>query len=129
MITLSHVMKANAASCIGFGTTFLLATEGVINFLSVDKQAPSMVFTVLGIGLLLNGLHLVWVSFKVMPSKPLVLYFSFGDYIWVLATLYLLLAGIWITTAQGVATALLVSLMVATFGVLQMIKRKAMGHC
>jgi len=63
-------------------------------------------------------------SLKVMPSKHLVIYFSIGDYLWVLGTSYLLVVGIWITTPIGIAVTLLVSGMVGSFGLLQMIKQK-----
>lgn len=129
MFTLSNIMKANAISCIGFGVTFFFLPEEVRNFLSTNKQAPSIVFTFLGIGLFINGLHLIWASFKPIPSKILVLYFSIGDYIWVLSASYLLLVGMWITTPIGITITLLVSGMVGTFGLLQMIKRKEMGNC
>jgi len=122
-------MKANAFSCIGFGITFFFLPEEVRVFLSTNNQAPSIVFTVLGIGLFLNGLHLIWASLKLMPSKHLVTYFSICDYIWVLGTSYLLVVGMWITTPMGIAVTLLVSSMVGIFGLLQMIKRKEMGNC
>ena len=129
MITLSNVMKANAFSCIGFGFTFFFLPEEVRNFLSVNNQAPNIVFSVLGIILFFNGLHLIWASLKLIPSKHLVIYFSVGDYIWVLGTSYLLVAGIWITTPMGIAVTLLVSCMVGIFGLLQMIKRKEEENC
>jgi len=129
MITLSNIMKANAISCIGFGVTFLFLPEEVRQFLSANNQAPSIVFTVLGMGLFLNGLHLIWASLKPMPNKYLVIYFSIGDYIWVLSTSYLLVVGMWITSPMGIIVTLLVSGMVGIFGLLQMIKRKEMGNC
>jgi len=117
-------MKANAFSCIGFGFIFFFLPEEVRNFLSVNNQAPNLVLTVLSIALFFNGLHLLWASLKVMPSKHLVIYFSIGDYLWVLGTSYLLVVGIWITTPIGIAVTLLVSGMVGSFGLLQMIKQK-----
>lgn len=126
MFTLSSVMKANAVSCIGFGIVFFFLSEDVINFLTTSKQAPKGVISVLGFVLFFNGLHLIWASFKIMPSKLLVLYFSVGDFIWVISTSYLLLTGLWITTSKGIAMTIVVSLMVGLFGLLQMIKRKEM---
>lgn len=128
MITLSNVMKANAMSCIGFGIVFFFWPEEVGNFLSTDKQAPNIVLSILGIALFFNGLHLIWASAKSMPSKFLVLYFSISDYAWVLSTSYLLSFGIWISTPMGIVATLLVSAIVGTFGLLQMVKRKEMGN-
>jgi hypothetical protein len=121
-------MKANAVSCIGFGIVLFFLPEVVINFLSTSNQAPKVVTSVLGFALFFNGLHLIWASFKLMPSKLLVLYFSVGDFIWVISTSYLLLTGLWITTSKGIAVTLVVSLMVGFFGLLQMIKRKEVDN-
>ncbi len=128
MITLNHVMRANAVSCIVFGSIFLMRPSDINMFLSTDMQAPKRVLLLLGTGLIVNGLHLIWASLKPMPSKLLVLYFSIGDYIWVLASIILLLFGIWINTTAGVVTTLIVAAMVGIFGILQMLKRKEMGE-
>jgi len=126
MTTLSYVMKANAISCIVFGLIFLSIPSKVIMFLSADIQPPETVLLILGTGLIINGLHLTWASLKPMPSRALVIYFSIGDYIWVLGSISLILLGIWITTTAGVITTLVVSAMVGLFGILQMLKRKEM---
>ena len=128
MITLSNVMKANATSCIGFGAVFSLFFEEVSHFLSISKQAPNILFILLGLILIFNGLHLIWASLKYMPSKILVLYFSIGDYIWALATLYLILSETWITTPMGIVASLLVAAIVGVFGWLQMLTRKKMDN-
>jgi len=129
MFTLSNVMRVNATSCIGFGVIFSLLSEEVAHFLSISKQAPSIVFILLGLVLIFNAFHLIWASLKSMPSKFLVLYFSIGDYIWVLATLYLIFTEMWITTSTGIVAALLVAVIVGTLGWLQMLARKKMGNC
>jgi len=120
-------MRANAVSCVTFGLIFLVIPADVIMFLSTDIQVPKTVLLILGAGLIVNGLHLIWASLKPTPSKLLVLYFSVGDYIWVLASISLLLLGIWITTTVGVITTLIVSVMIGIFGILQMLKRKQIG--
>lgn len=127
MVTLNNVMKVNAISCIVFGLIFLIIPSKVIIFLGADIQAPKAILLILGIGLTVNGLHLIWASLKPMPSKALVLYFSLGDFIWVLGSISLVLFGIWINTTAGVITTLVVSAMVGLFGILQMIRRKEMG--
>jgi len=129
MITLKNVMRANAASCIIFALIFLFMPEAVASFLGGETPAPGWVFSLLGAILLFNGLHLIWVSTNPMPHKLWVLYFSFGDFLWVIATLILLVLGLWITTGVGIAASIVVAAVVGVFGVLQMVKRKAMGHC
>jgi len=113
-------MKANASSCIGFGGVLACFSESVAHFLSLNHPVPNIVLVLLGLVLIVNGLHLIWASFRTAPSKLLVLYFSAGDYIWVLITLYLIFTGMWITTSMGIVIALLVAAMVGTFGWLQM---------
>lgn len=127
MATLNTVMRANAVSCIGFGLTFLLLPSSVILFLSADMPVPETVLLCLGVGLLLNGLHLIWASLKPTPSKLLVLYFSIGDFIWVLVSIGLLFLGIWITSTEGMIVAAAVAAVVGLFGLFQLRARTAMG--
>lgn len=129
MITLKTVMRANAASCIIFALIFLLNPAATAAFLGGEIPAPDLVFLILGAVLMFNGLHLVWISSNPMPNKLWVLYFSFGDFLWVIATAVLLFSGIWITTGIGMIASILVAAVVGIFGVLQMIERKKMGHC
>jgi len=129
MITLKMVLKANATSCILFAMIFLSVPLKTALFLGGDEPAAEIVFSLLGAILLFNGLHLIWASFKPLPSKFLILYFSIGDFIWAILSFALLFFGIWITTTVGAILSILVALMVTTFGVLQMIKRKGMGNC
>lgn len=76
----------------------------------------------------MNGLHLLWASTIPIPNKNLILYFSIGDYIWVIASVGLMVSEVWITTTGGVLVASAVAVMVGVFGGLQMTSRKAMGH-
>lgn len=129
MITLKTVMRANAASCIIFALIFLLNPAATAAFLGGEIPAPDLVFLILGAVLMFNGLHLVWISSNPMPNKLWVLYFSFGDFLWVIATAVLLFSGIWLTTEIGMIASILVAAVVGVFGVLQMIERKKMGQC
>ncbi|MEO9276083.1 hypothetical protein ABFY09_14695 [Marinomonas sp. 5E14-1] len=129
MITLKNVMRANAASCIVFGLIFLFIPSAVAVFLGGEAPAPDWVFSLLGAVLLFNGLHLIWVSTNSMPNKLWILYFSFGDFLWVIATILLLVLGVWITEGVGILASIVVAAVVGAFGLLQMFKRKAMGNC
>lgn len=124
MVNLKNVMRLNATSCLIFGLVFVLMPESVAGFLAQENQAPSLVFTVLGFGLIVNGMHLLWAAARPVPSKLLVLYFSIGDFLWVVLTLGLVLAGVWITAPVGIVVSLLVAVFVGTFGILQMSKRE-----
>ena len=124
MFTLNNIMRANAISCIVFGLVFLLMPINVIVFLGTDSQLPEIVLQILAIGLIANGLHLIYESLAIIPRKAMVYYFSIGDFIWVIGSVVLLFFGNWITTSTGIAATLAVSIMVATFGLLQLLKSR-----
>ncbi|WP_293751664.1 hypothetical protein [uncultured Paraglaciecola sp.] len=124
MITLKTVLRMNATSCIIFAIIFLLMSTEVASFLGQNKAAPELLLLVLGLILLTNGLHILWVSWQLKPNKYLVLYFAVGDFIWVVASIILVSQGMWITTTLGIFISLLVAMMVGTFGVLQIMKNK-----
>ncbi|MGX9419052.1 hypothetical protein ACWU4D_17065 [Vibrio sp. WJH972] len=129
MLSLKNIMRANATSCLGFGALFALQPSLVATFLGGDFPAPALAIFTLGVLLIVNGLHLIWASRIPVPKKALVLYFSGGDYIWVIASLVLIISGCWITTTSGIVVASAVAALVGLFGVLQMTTRKAMGQC
>lgn len=129
MLSLKKIMRANATSCLAFGGLFALQPSLVANFLGGASPAPQSYILILGILLILNGLHLIWASRAPLPQKDLILYFSIGDYIWVIGSVGLIVSGMWITTPAGIMIASAVAVMVGLFGVLQMTSRKAMGHC
>ena len=128
MTNLKTIIFANAASCIGFGATFALFPSAIANFLG-SPPAPSWLMLGLGVMLIGNGILLVWHGKQKLPRKEAVMFFSFGDFAWVLATLVLIALGIWITTTAGIIAALAVAAMVGYFGVAQMVARKKLGSC
>ena len=128
MITLKAVLRANAASCIIFAAIFLLKPAGVASFLGGDTPAPEAVLLILGAILMFNGGHLLWASFKALPSKLLVLYFTAGDFLWVLASLGLVTMELWVTTEPGALATTLVAALIAVFGVLQIVKLRTLGQ-
>ena len=113
MITLNLVMRINALSCITFGLIFLAIPDQVSGFLATVSPAPVTILYILGVGLIINGLHLFWASRKVRPGKALVNYFSIGDFIWLLASIGLVAMEVWIDTAAGVLATLAVAFVVA----------------
>ena len=123
MCNLNAIMRANALSCILFGLIFASQPLVVSSFLSDSQPAPEWLVLLLGAVLIFNGLHLLWVAKKSSPAALWVLYFSVGDFLWVLGVALIILSGIWITTPVGLLAAIVVSIMVGTFGVMQFIKR------
>jgi hypothetical protein len=119
MVTLQTVLRMNASTCLGFGILFAVLPSSVAQFLSPTDSAPNWVFVVLGVGLILQGVHLLSASFQTMPSKGLILYFSIGDFAWTLASLLLMIMGLWITSPLALIYATLVALMVGLLGLMQ----------
>lgn len=128
MLSLQNLMRTNAASCITFGALFALQPDIIAAFLGADTPAPTMLILILGMVLMLNGLHLVWASKHPLPQKILIWYFSAGDYLWVIASIILMISKIWITTPAGIMAASAVAVMVGLLGVLQMRSRKALDE-
>jgi cytochrome bd-type quinol oxidase subunit 2 len=112
---ITKVLYANGSSCLLFGALFLAWPAGVARFLG---NPPVWLIAVLGAGLILNGLHLVWAARR-GPGRKELLHFTLGDGAWVAATLLLIASGLWITTTPGILAALACALPVGTFGVLQ----------
>src|SRR6056297_2415918 len=116
-MTLATVLRLNALSCLGFGALFLLAPVAVAQALGTP---PVWLVAALGAGLVGNGaLLLLSVRGGRVPRRAEVLFFSLGDAAWVVATLALILAGVWIVTPGGRVAALAVAVMVGALGVAQ----------
>lgn len=125
MVTLKQIMRANALSCIIFGFLFIVLPTDTALFLSTSNTVPTTALVILGVVLVANGAHLIWASLSQIPNKLLVMYFSFGDFLWVIASSYLIFSEMWITSEQGIAAASTVAVLVGVFGVLQMQKRSS----
>lgn len=126
MFTLKNILKANAASCIIFGLLFVLAPTEIVMYLGGDNPMPELFLLTLGAVLMVNGVHLTWAAFQDEPNKFLILYFSFGDFLWMIGTVVLITTSLWITTLAGIIASVFIAIMVTIFGVLQIIKRREM---
>lgn len=111
-MSLTTLLRLNALSCLGFGALFVLAPVMVADFLG---SVPVWLLTLLGAGLILNGLHLAWAARGAAPAT-LVRYFSLGDGLWVLGSLALVVAGLWVTTLWGIVATLAVAALVGALG-------------
>ncbi|MGB7320208.1 MAG: hypothetical protein WA822_06975 [Albidovulum sp.] len=113
---LKQVLRANAASCAFFGALFTFAGPATAEFAGTP---PIPLLRLLGAGLLINAAMLVWTSLRAQPARLSVLAFALGDAIWVAATVALLIAGLWVTTASGIIWAVGIAAFVGACGVLQ----------
>lgn len=123
MFGLNSILRANAASCLGFGILFAIKPVAVAAYLG-SPPAPDMLIFALGVILIANGAHLVWSSTRAAPARAEIYYFSGGDFAWVLATIGLILTGTWITTGNGIAASLVVAAVVGVFGTAQLVRQR-----
>ena len=119
MIMLTIVLRLNALSCLLFGSLFALQPGLVSTFLADTQPAPDWVILLTGLGLVANACYLLLVSRQQQPNRTTILQFAWGDFVWVAVTAILVLSGYWVNSAAGMVAALLVALMVGSFGVLQ----------
>jgi hypothetical protein len=113
---LKQVLRANGASCGFFGALFVIAGPATAEFVGTP---PVPLLQVLGAGLLVYAVVLVWASLQEKPGRLIVLAFALGDAIWVAATVALLIAGLWISTMSGIVWAVGIATFVGVCGVLQ----------
>ena len=113
-MTLATVLRLNALSCLSFGALFLATPGAVAGALGTP---PVWFIAALGAGLVGNA-ALLWLSVRAgrAPRRAEVLAFSLGDAAWVVGTLALILAGVWIVTPGGRVAALAVAVMVGALG-------------
>lgn len=117
MASLPHLLRINAASCLGFGAVFLSAPGTVSALLG---SVPQQVLVVIGAGLLINGLHLSMASMRAAPRPAEIIWFSLGDLLWWASSLAVVASARWITTSFGIVSVLLVALAVAALGLAQL---------
>ncbi len=120
MTDINTILKLNGLNCLLFGSLFVFIPDSIIPFLSLDNPIPKWVLLSLGVGLNLYGLYLLWLGAKHKVPHRYVLFVAFGDFMWVLATVVLIVMKTWITTINGMTAAGLVAILVGWFGWLQL---------
>lgn len=79
-----------------------------------------MIIQIVGVGLLLNGAHLLQASWRKTTRRLEVIWFSLGDLAWWLASLALVAGKLWITMPMGIAVTLIVGVVISILGVAQL---------
>ena len=123
MLNLQTLLRTNALSCLLFGSLFTARPQQVAAFLAEHAAAPTLIVLITGLILIAHGLHLLWAAQGLSPSAALIFYFAAADWLWVLASLSLIVSGLWINTLVGIVATLLVATMVGIFGLLQWLKK------
>jgi len=106
----------NAVSCLAFGLLFALFLEPVRVLLG---SVPAGLLQVIGILLIVNGVHLAFASARERLRQFEVLYFSAGDILWFIGCVALVGANVYITTGVGQMAAIVVALGVLGLGLAQ----------
>lgn len=117
MQPLRFTLRLNALTCAAFGLLFVFASKATSQFLG---GFPEIWLRVVGAFLVLHSVHLVWASIRRSIRHLEVYYFSAGDLLWFLASLYLLLAPGLITTTSGAIFTIVVGVIVALIGLAQL---------
>lgn len=110
---LKAVLILNALSCAIFGAIFCLKTEGVVNFIG---NPPHFFIQILGVGLIINAILLLFTAVQAKPKRRDVIYFSLGDAAWVVFTGVLIIGGIWINNSEAIYWSLAVASFVGLCG-------------
>lgn len=116
MSDIKIILKLNALSCLLFGALFVFMPETIIAFLADDQLMPQLVLVALGVLLNLWGMLLIWLSNRESIPNVLLLIVALGDFLWMAATVVLLLMQIWVNSSNGMAVAGLVAMLVGWFG-------------
>ncbi len=119
MSDIQTTLKLNGLNCLLFGALFVFAPLAVTQFLSDTHPAPELLVAILGIVLNLYGLLLLWIGKQHKPHPKVILAVAIGDFLWVIATLFLIALQIWITTINGITAAGVVAIIVGRFGWIQ----------
>ena len=126
LVPLRSVLRLNSLSCLAFGACFVAFPRSVNIYLAGTDLQHSLI-AVLGSVLVLNGVHLFLASFRKNIQRFEIVWFSLGDWLWVLATLALLLLRVLLTTPWGIVTSLIVGFLVFSFGLLQLSLLRLLG--
>lgn len=129
MPRLNKILHTNALTCIIFGIIMVLYPYQISIFLSSSTPAPSELILAVGSLLLCHSGHLFWVARSHLPSKWHIVYFSMGDFLWVLGTMGLVITQTWITHSIAIIVSYIIALLVGTLGALQLFSRQRLGGC
>ena len=113
---LKSVMLANAVSCTIFGLIFIFQAAATSGFVG---DPPVLLLQILGVGLVINAVLLTITAFRNDPRPLDIALFALGDGIWVLATIIMVVLGIWITTTAGISASIAVAAFVGFCGFMQ----------
>lgn len=117
MKPLKLVLRLNATTCIFFGLLFSLLSHNVGQFIGTEQY---LVIMLLGIALIINGLHLIYASSRKKLFTLEIYYFSIGDILWFCATCICITGAFFITNWAGIIASVIIAMVVLSLGLAQL---------
>lgn len=121
-LNLSRILLANGVFCSTSGLIFTLAANPLAGFLNTLPLA----MTILGIGLLLYGLFIIYMSMRPVITKNFTLFAVVADSAWVLLSVLLLVLPAFNFTADTKWTIGIIAVVVDVFATLQFMEWRKM---
>lgn len=121
-LNLSRILLANGVFCATSGLIFTLAADPLAGFLNTLP----LVMTILGIGLLLYGMFIIYMSMRPVITKSFTLFAVLADSAWVLLSILLLVLPALNFTADAKWTIGIVAVVVDVFATLQFMEWRKM---
>jgi hypothetical protein len=121
-LNLSQILFANGVFCSTSGLIFTLAANPLAGFLSTIP----LVMIVLGIGLLLYGMYIIYMSMRPIITKGFTLFAVLADSAWVLLSVLLLVLPAFNFTADAKWAIGIVAVVVDVFATLQFMEWRKM---
>jgi hypothetical protein len=121
-LNLSRILLANGVFCSTSGLIFTLSADPLAGFLNTLP----LVMTILGIGLLLYGLFIIYMSMRPVITKGFTLFAVLADSAWVLLSVLLLVLPALNFTADAKWTIGIIAVVVDVFATLQFMEWRKM---
>lgn len=121
-LNLSRILLANGVFCSTSGLIFTLAANPLAGFLNTLP----LVMTILGIGLLLYGMFIMYMSMRPVITKGFTMFTVLADSAWVLFSVLLLVLPIFKFTVDTKWAIGIVAVVVDVFATLQFMEWRKM---
>jgi hypothetical protein len=121
-LNLSRILHTNGVFCATSGLIFTLAADPLAGFLNTLP----LVMTILGIGLLLYGMFIIYMSMRPVITKSFTLFAVLADSAWVLLSILLLVLPALNFTADAKWAIGIVAVVVDVFATLQFMEWRKM---
>ena len=115
-IQLRNTLKINASFSLLTGIVLLLFSQSMVDFMNLG---PSLIYTVIGIGLIIFVVYLSFASMKKKINKWVIQSIIVQDFLWVIGSIYIILFNPYPITMAGSISIVIIALIVMTFALFQ----------